>query len=128
MAHRKETTVFYESPHRILDSLHLLAELLPDRQIVLARELTKIHEEFLRGNAAELAAMLELQERVRGEFVLLLDGTTCEDAADLTAARRVLAELQVEGLTNRTILRILVQGLGISRNEAYRLVHQDPGN
>lgn len=68
------TVIFYESPHRIVKTLAALAEILaPSREIVLARELTKIHEEFLAGSAAEvLAALRASPEKVRGEFTVLV--------------------------------------------------------
>jgi 16S rRNA (cytidine1402-2'-O)-methyltransferase len=125
LAHRESTTAFYESPHRILDSLRLLAEILPDRLVVLARELTKVHEEFLRGSADELIETLEGRDRVRGEFVLILNGAVSSEKDDLDAARSLLAVLEAEGLPKRSLLRILVQGLGVPRNEAYRLVHRN---
>ncbi len=120
---REGTTVFYESSHRIMDSLRLLAEVLPERQLVLARELTKVHEEFLRGTAAEVLDALEERDRARGEFVVIVDGAEGPPQADRQTAERLLVELRVEGLPNRSIVRILVQGLDMSRNEAYRLVH-----
>jgi len=121
---REETCVFYESSHRILDSLHLLAEILPARRLVLARELTKVHEDFSRGTASELHNRLVEEDRVRGEFVLIVEGAETSIGADQEMANRVLAELKAENLPNKSIVRILVKGLGIARNEAYRLVHR----
>ena len=71
------TLVFYESPFRIERLLEELNELLPDRQVVLARELTKKFEEFLRGTAADLLAALQ-QRSIKGEFVVIVAG--CEQA------------------------------------------------
>lgn len=122
---REETCVFYESSHRILDSLQLLAESLPERKLVLARELTKIHEEFLRGAASELHSRLAGEDRVRGEFVLLVEGASTSVTPDQEAVARLLAELKTEDLPNKSIVRILARALGIPRNEAYRLVHQE---
>ena len=69
----EKTSVFFESPHRILDTLAFFAEHAPDRKIFLARELTKIHEELLAGTAEELLAKFELvPEKRRGEFVVLI--------------------------------------------------------
>ncbi|MFC2105937.1 16S rRNA (cytidine(1402)-2'-O)-methyltransferase [Candidatus Bipolaricaulota bacterium] len=121
---REETCVLYESPHRILDSLQLLAEVLPTRKLVLARELTKVHEEFLRGTASELHSRLAEGDRVRGEFVLIVGGVETAVTANQETAHQVLEELKAENLPNKSIVRILVNGLGIPRNEAYRLVHQ----
>jgi len=67
------TAVFFESPHRIVSTLEALAGLLPDRQTVVARELTKLHEEMARGSAKELAGRFA-GRRVRGEVTLLIRG------------------------------------------------------
>ena len=72
---RDHTAVFYESTHRIKKCLFQIAEFLPDRKIVVAREITKIHEEFLRGTAAEIARIFEkFPEKQKGEFVILVAG------------------------------------------------------
>ena len=65
-------TVAFESPHRVLKSLAVLAEVLPERQVAVSRELTKLHEEVLRGTPAELLAALD--GRARGEFTLVISG------------------------------------------------------
>jgi 16S rRNA (cytidine1402-2'-O)-methyltransferase len=70
---RRETTIFFESPHRIAKSLAVLAELAPDRQVCVARELSKKFEEYWRGPAAELSARAEKQPP-RGEICLLIAG------------------------------------------------------
>jgi 16S rRNA (cytidine1402-2'-O)-methyltransferase len=125
LASRQGTCVFYESSHRVLDSLQLLAQSLPARAIVLARELTKMHEEFLRGTAAELHAKLSGEERVRGEFVLIIEGAETSQTADQGVVDTLIQELRTERLPNKTIVRIVTQALGVPRNEAYRLVHQE---
>jgi len=71
---RRETSIFFESPHRIARSLGVLAELAPDRQVCVARELSKKFEEYWRGSAAELSARAEKQPP-RGEICLLVAGT-----------------------------------------------------
>ncbi len=121
---REGTCVFYESSHRILDSLQLLAESLPERRLVLARELTKIHEEFLRGTASELCSRLSGENRVRGEFVLIVEGAETLRAPDQETIERLLVELKNENLPNKSIVRILANALEVPRNEAYRLVHR----
>ena len=72
---RGETSIFFESPHRIAKSLAVLAELAPDRQVCVARELSKKFEEYWRGTAAELSALAEKQPP-RGEICLLVAGTS----------------------------------------------------
>src|SRR5438270_464817 len=67
------TQVFYEAPHRIIEAENDVVEILgPDRHIVIAREITKVHEEFLRGRAAEVLERLKSRESVKGEITLLI--------------------------------------------------------
>lgn len=74
IAEGKRVVVFYESPHRIMKTLSSLAEHMPERQVVLARELTKIHEEFITGTPTELRTRLEEDpQKQRGEFVVLVN-------------------------------------------------------
>ncbi len=70
----RRTVVLYESPHRILKTLETIADELPERELALCRELTKLHEEVLRGTAAELLEELRRRERVKGELVLVIRG------------------------------------------------------
>jgi 16S rRNA (cytidine1402-2'-O)-methyltransferase len=71
----ERTVVLYESPHRILKTLETLSEVLPERPIVLARELTKAHEEFLRGTPREVLEELKGRPRIQGEFVIVIGRT-----------------------------------------------------
>jgi len=68
----KSTLIFYEAPHKLINTLENIKEILGDRKIVLAREITKIHEEFIRGNISEI---LEKIENPKGEFVILVEGS-----------------------------------------------------
>lgn len=117
------TCVFYESSHRIVDTLEILAESLPTRNVVLARELTKLHEEFLRGTAPDLLPQLANGEHTKGEFVLIVEGSDTEATADDKMVMKLLTELQSEDIPSKSIARILSQVLGLPRNKAYRLVH-----
>lgn len=75
IAESKRTIVFYESPHRILKTLASLQKFAPEKKIVIARELTKIYEEFLSGTAAELLVHFEShKDAIRGEFVVMVSG------------------------------------------------------
>ena len=120
------TLVCYDSPHRLLETLDIVAELLPERTIVVARELTKVHEEFLRGRAAALAERLQARGGVKGECVLLIEGDDRPrqrgNAADVKAFASLLKE---EGIPGRLAVKLLMRGFGLARNEAYRLVHTD---
>lgn len=72
IAHSAHAVVLYESPHRIMKLLRELREVLPGREVVIARELTKVHEEILRGSPTQLAEMLEEKKAIRGEFVVII--------------------------------------------------------
>jgi 16S rRNA (cytidine1402-2'-O)-methyltransferase len=88
-SHLKVTLIFFESPHRIIETLHDLEAALPGRSIAVTRELTKLHEEVLRGPAAEIAAQLAARASVKGEITLLVGPPMEEEAvseADLDAA------------------------------------------
>ncbi|MEA2656848.1 MAG: rRNA (cytidine1402-2-O)-methyltransferase [Chloroflexota bacterium] len=73
LADSPRPTVAFDSPYRVLKSLALISEVLPERQLTVGRELTKVHEEVLRGTAGEV--MLALGERARGEFTLVISGS-----------------------------------------------------
>ena len=115
------THVFYEAPHRIVETLRdVVAVFSGGHRVVLARELTKMHEEFLRGTAAEVLADLESRPSVRGEMVLLLDGTV----AAASAVERSLADevraLMAGGATEKDALKQAAKARGLGKSEAYR--------
>jgi len=68
------TTVFFESPHRIISSLEMLCDLEPDREICIAREMTKLHEEFTRGKVYDLLKEFIKKDKIKGEFTLIIKG------------------------------------------------------
>jgi 16S rRNA (cytidine1402-2'-O)-methyltransferase len=116
------TTICFESPKRVLTTLADAAEHLPEREVVLARELTKIHEEILRGSVAELAVRLsEPDYVVRGECVLLFAPAAGETVScDVKEARRWVAIVQETGNVSRsTAARIVAALTGVSRRELY---------
>ncbi|MBU0595101.1 16S rRNA (cytidine(1402)-2'-O)-methyltransferase [Candidatus Bipolaricaulota bacterium] len=121
----EQTTVFYESPHRLQETLAIIDELLPDRPMVLARELTKLHETFVRGTAGNLVKAIGAVDRVRGECVLLIGGASEPQEANLAPqAIKILALLKDTSLPKRTLVDLLVIALGMKPNEAYRFVHE----
>jgi len=124
LAHEKRTTILYESPHRLLASLKTTAVVLPGRRLIVARELTKVHEEFLRGSASEILSVLSARPEVKGEVVLLIEGSkegACDSA--LSRAEEVLSVLREEGVQRSGCVKVLTKAFGLARNEAYRLVH-----
>jgi 16S rRNA (cytidine1402-2'-O)-methyltransferase len=120
------THIFYETPHRILDALADIASIFgPDQRIALARELTKLHEEFLRGTAADVLATLSARPSIRGEMVLLIDGTPTAASPDraathLTLAAEVAALIHTESLSEKDALKRVAKSRNISKSEAYR--------
>jgi 16S rRNA (cytidine1402-2'-O)-methyltransferase len=125
LAHETRTTVVYESPHRLLETLEILGQSLPDRRIVLARELTKLHEEFLRGTAAEVLGVLRERGEVRGECVLVIEGgaPSGRDTAE-SAAEAILSDLEGEPIPRAAMQKILQIAAGLPRNRAYDLVRR----
>lgn len=115
------TIIFYESPHRIAASLLDCADVLGDRSAVAARELTKLHEEIIRGRLGEIADRFATLPP-KGEFVLVIDRereTDRNTEMNMTVGERV-AELQAGGIEPKMALKIAAKELGLSRSEAYR--------
>jgi 16S rRNA (cytidine1402-2'-O)-methyltransferase len=120
------THIFYETPHRIVDALADIVDLFGSHQrIALARELTKLHEEFLRGTAAELLANLRARPSIRGEMVLLIDGTPAAASATTathpaTLADEVATLMRNESLSEKDALKRVAKSRNIGKSEAYR--------
>ncbi len=127
-----QTLIFYEAPHRILETLADLESVWgPALHAVAARELTKLHEEFLRGPVADIRNDLAARDRIRGEFVLLVEAPPASQAAPATAtashetlAARV-ARLQNDGLDEKDALKRLARELGQSKSELYRELQRE---
>ena len=127
------TVVLYEAPHRILLTLaDLEAVCGAELRVVLARELTKIHEEFLRGTVAEVRAQLEQRDRMRGEMTLLVDmqpdgrqaaGTDGGEAQSI--AERVARIQTGEGVDEKEAMKRLARQLGQSKSEIYRELQRE---
>jgi 16S rRNA (cytidine1402-2'-O)-methyltransferase len=115
------TLVFYEAPHRVAESLKDAREILGERLAVVARELTKLHEEIVRGRLSELAAAFSSENAARGEMVVVIDRNVLEaarqDSQDVAAR---VAALEGEGLDARAALKRVAREMGLSRSEAYR--------
>jgi 16S rRNA (cytidine1402-2'-O)-methyltransferase len=118
------TLIFYEAPHRLAATLSDAHEILGERQAVVARELTKLHEEIRRGRLSELAARFSSGENARGEIVLIIDRKVIEGEpreSDPNASIGILVEtLEKDGLDHRAALKKAARELGLSRAEAYR--------
>jgi 16S rRNA (cytidine1402-2'-O)-methyltransferase len=116
------TLVFYEAPHRLAKSLADCAAVLGNREAAVARELTKLHEEIVRGTLEELAGAFSAQAP-RGEIVLVIDRRREETRAgsEGSVADRV-AELEAEGLDRKSALKKAAKEFGLSKPEAYRIL------
>jgi 16S rRNA (cytidine1402-2'-O)-methyltransferase len=116
------TLVFYEAPHRIAETLKDAREVLGERKAVVARELTKLHEEIRHGTLSELETHFASGERARGEMVLVIDRTVTATAEAISKETigELVAQLEAEGIDSRAALKQAAKRLGISRDEAYR--------
>jgi 16S rRNA (cytidine1402-2'-O)-methyltransferase len=115
------TLVAFEAPHRLIETLRDVLAELGDRQLVVARELTKIHEEFVRGSAEKVLAHFEAVPP-RGEVTVIIAGATEQKRAsqvDLTARVRELIEA---GVSNRDIVSTVSEETGIPRRQIYQLL------
>ena len=125
---RGTTHIFYEAPHRILETLADIESVFsPTQPVVIARELTKLHEEFLRGPVNDLRANLATRATVRGEIVLLLSPATAENAAAqrTSIAAEVAALMRSENLTEKDALKRVARERGIGKSEAYRELQRE---
>jgi 16S rRNA (cytidine1402-2'-O)-methyltransferase len=128
------TLIFYEAPHRILDTLtDLEAAWGAETRVALARELTKVHEEFLRGTVADVQRALAAREQIRGEIVLLVEAPppAAPQGGSAAAQESVgarLARIQAEtGADEKEALKRLARELGRSKSEVYRELQRERG-
>jgi 16S rRNA (cytidine1402-2'-O)-methyltransferase len=129
------TLVFYEAPHRILETLTDLESVWgPTLRVTVARELTKIHEEFLRGTVTEARQELAGRDRIRGEITLLVEARPlAQGAANASAPIKIadrIARLQAEAgseahMDEKEALKLLARELGQSKSELYRELQRE---
>jgi 16S rRNA (cytidine1402-2'-O)-methyltransferase len=118
LADEEATLVFYEAPHRILEALAAIEETLGPRPVVAARELTKIHEEFLRGTAGEIRAVLAQRETVKGEFTILIGKATAPPPDDTPLSQAVEA-LVSAGTPRMDAIKQVARQRGLSKRAVY---------
>jgi 16S rRNA (cytidine1402-2'-O)-methyltransferase len=119
------TQVFYEAPHRLLETLADAVEILgSDRHVVVAREVTKLHEEFLRGRAGEILQQLKARGEVKGEITLLIakaeEGPGAAVAEVVSVAQRVREIMSEEKVDEKAALKRVAKERGIGKSEVYR--------
>ena len=119
-----KTIILYEAPHKLTTTLKDLSEVLEDRKIVVARELTKIHEEFLSGTASEI---LENYKEPKGEHIILIEGSNIKEE---TEEQKTIKEMTIEehykyyekqGFTKNEIIKKIAKDKGVNKNEIYQL-------
>lgn len=121
-----QTTLIYEAPHNIIATLKILEKEIPERKIVLARELTKIYEETIRGTAAELLEYYnDPENRPRGEFVIAIEGAeNLPEEPEKTSDEEIVSkinELIASGMKRNDAVKTVAKENNISRNDAYSI-------
>lgn len=116
------TAILYEAPHKLLSTLKDLSEILQDRNVVLARELTKIHEEFISGTANEL---LEKIENPKGEFVILIEKSNIQETSNSDFLNNLSLEehynfYEKQGLEKNDIIKKIAKDRNVKKNEIYK--------
>jgi 16S rRNA (cytidine1402-2'-O)-methyltransferase len=119
------TLLFYETPHRILDALDDIDSVMGARPVVVARELTKLHEEFLRGTAAQIRAQLAARPTVKGEITLLIGKGGDTVAVDDTPLADAVRAAEERGLARMDAIKHVAKERGLAKREVYRLLTGD---
>ena len=112
------TAIFYEAPHRILEALQAIDETLGDRPVVVARELTKLHEEFLRGTACEVHDVLAARDSIKGEFTILIGKATAPEPDD-TPLEEAVDALERSGTPRMDAIKQIARRRGLSKRDVY---------
>ena len=117
---KKETIIFYEAPHRIIKTLKLMLEVLGDRKAVIARELTKINEEYIRGSLSELVTLDE--QTLKGEIVVLIEGNKETEEISDEEIIKLVGYYKEQGLTSKDSIEKVANELQIPKNRVKKLV------
>lgn len=116
-----ETLVFFESPKRVLSTLRAMLNILGDRNAALCRELTKIHEETIRGRLSELISQLEQREEIRGEVTIVIEGYSGGNRCSKEDICEMLTAFMKQGKTLKDAVSEVGSKTGLSRREVYKL-------
>jgi len=117
LKNKKETIIFYEAPHRIKETLEDMLDCLGDRDICLAREMTKKFEEFVRGKISEV---LEIVEELKGEMVLVVSGNQDEENYDDTDPISQIDDLILAGMTKNNAIKMVAKRCNLDKQELYK--------
>lgn len=118
LAEEQATLIFYEAPHRIVETLETIERVLGPRQVVVAREITKVHEEFLRGSASEVRAHLLARDFIKGEITLLISKAT-EPPPDDTPLEEAVEALVRSGAQRMDAIKQVARRRGLSKRAVY---------
>ena len=119
----KRTLIFYEAPHKLIETLQTIKEILGDRQITLARELTKIHEEFIRGTISKI---IEEHESIKGEYVIIIEGSQLnKKEIEISGLQELTMEehykyYENKGLEKKEIIKKIAKDRNVAKNEIYK--------
>lgn len=116
------TCILYEAPHKLISTLELMLKILGDRKIVLCRELTKIHEEFIRGKISEV---IEKIQEPKGEFVIVVEGNSSKKEDELALLNKMSLEehysyYEKQGLAKKDIIKRIAKDKNVNKNEIYQ--------
>ena len=122
----KESIIFYESPHRLLSTLSLLSETLGNRKIAACRELTKLHEEIIRGDILEVIEHFK-EKGIKGEFVLVVQGKQKEEIEEekkkewenITIEEHIIKIIE-DGITKKEAIKIVAKERGLAKSDIYK--------
>ena len=116
----KRTLIFYEAPHKLIDTLNIMLEEFGERNIVLARELTKIHEEYIRG---KLSSVIQNMQEPRGEFVVVVEGSNEEFQKNRYKDLSLEEHYKIyenQGLEKKEIIKKIAKDRNVNKNEIYQ--------
>ncbi len=114
------TLIFYEAPHRILETLVDIEEVMPRRPVVVGRELTKLHEEFLSGSASAIRQDLESRPAVKGEMTVLIGRSAEAATVDERPLAEAVAELERAGVSRMDAIKQVARDRGLGKRDVYR--------
>jgi len=117
------TLVFYEAPHRIIEALQDIEEVLGPRRVTLARELTKVHEEFLTADAAQLRDAVAKRPMLKGEITLMIQKGDSPDA-DESSLDEAFAKLVESGVSRMDAMKQVARARGLSKREVYQKLNE----
>lgn len=115
-----KTLIFYEAPHRLCECLGDIGEILGDREMTLAREVTKVHEEFLRGPVSQILQQIA-DRQIKGEVTLVVRGWDQQTAVSLQEVKQEAHELLAQGMRVKEIAEVLGEKYGYAKKEIYRI-------